>query len=86
MTCLLVDQATIHCCALKMLPVLAAAQRFFERAIDRHDVPGSITIDEHGADAASVSGLVADSGAAIELRQSKYLNNVVEQDRLALKR
>ena len=31
-------------------------------------------------------GLVADSGAAIELRQSKYLNNLVEQDHRAIKR
>jgi transposase-like protein len=29
---------------------------------------------------------VTDSGATIELRQSKYLNNVVEQDHRAVKR
>ena len=28
----------------------------------------------------------ADSGLAIELRQSKYLNNIVEQDHRAIKR
>jgi hypothetical protein len=32
------------------------------------------------------SRLLADSGATIELRQSKYLNNVVEQDHRAVKR
>jgi putative transposase len=31
-------------------------------------------------------GLVTGSGAAIELRQSKYLNNVVEQDHRAIKK
>ncbi len=30
--------------------------------------------------------MVADSGAPIELRQSKYLNNIVEQDHRAIKR
>jgi transposase-like protein len=61
-------------------------RRFFECAIDLHDVPASITIDKSGANTAAVRGLIADSGAAIELRQSKYLNNVVEQDRRTIKR
>ena len=65
---------------------LAAARRFFERAIDLHDVPEKITIDKSGANTAAVRGLVADSGLTIELRQSKYLNNVVEQDHRAIKR
>jgi transposase-like protein len=57
---------------------IAAARRFFERAIDQHDVPEKITIDKSGANAAAVHGLVADSGVATELRQSKYLNNLIE--------
>jgi len=65
---------------------VAAARRFFERAIDRHDVPEKITTDTSGANTAAVLGLVADSGAAIELRQSKYLNNLIEQDHRAIKR
>ena len=55
-------------------------------AIDLHDVPASITINKSGANTAAVRGLVAESGAAIELRQSKYLNNVGEQDHRAIKR
>ncbi len=65
---------------------VAAARRFFERAIDLHEVPASITIDKSGANTAAACGLIADSGAAIELRQSKYLNNIVEQDHRAIKR
>jgi putative transposase len=65
---------------------LAAARRFFERAIDRHGVPEKVTIDKSGANTAAVLGLVADSGLEIELRQSKYLNNLVEQDHRAIKR
>jgi putative transposase len=65
---------------------VAAARRFFERAIDLHDAPEKITIDKSGANTAAVHGLLADSGLPIELRQSKYLNNVVEQDHRAIKR
>jgi transposase-like protein len=35
---------------------------------------------------AAVRGLIARSGVAVELRQSKYLNNLVEQDHRAIKR
>ena len=41
---------------------------------------------QSGANTAAVRGIIADSGAPIELRQSKYLNNLVEQDHRAVKR
>jgi len=65
---------------------LAAARRFFEGAIDLHGVPHKITIDKSGANTAAIAGLCADSGADIEVRRSKYLNNIVEQDHWAIKR
>lgn len=65
---------------------LAAARRFFERAIDGNDVPEKVTIDKSGANTAAVHGLINDSGLDIELRQAKYLNNIVEQDHRAIKR
>jgi putative transposase len=64
----------------------AAARAFFERAIDQHGVPEKITIDKSGANTAAVEGMRADSGIEIELRHSKYLNNIVEQDHRATKR
>jgi putative transposase len=64
----------------------AAARRFFERAIELHDVPEKITIDKSGANTAAVERMRADSGADIELRQSKYLNNIVERGHRAIKR
>ena len=64
----------------------AAARRFFERAMDLHGVPDKITIDKSGANTAAIVGMMADSGADIEMRQSKYLNNIVEQDHRAIKR
>ena len=64
----------------------AAARSFFERAIDAHRVPETITIDKSGTNTAAIEGMCADSGADIELRQSKYLNNMVEQDHRAIRR
>lgn len=64
---------------------VAAARRFFERAISQHDLPEKITIDKSGANTAAVRGLLEDSALPIELRQSKYLNNIVEQDQRAIK-
>ena len=65
---------------------LAAARRFFERAIERHGVPEKITIDKSGVNMAAIEGIRADSGADIQLRQSKYVNNIVERDYRAIKR
>ena len=49
-------------------------------------MPEKITIDKSGANMAAIDGMRVDSGADIELRQSKYLNNIVEQDHRAIKR
>ena len=49
-------------------------------------MPEKITIDESGANTAAIEGMVADAGTDIQLRQSKYLNNIVEQDHRAIKR
>ena len=65
---------------------LAAARRFFERGIDLHGVPEKITIDKSGANTAAIVDLCADSGMDIEMRQSKYLNNLIEQDHRGVKR
>ncbi len=65
---------------------LAAARRFFEQAIDQHDLPESITIDKSGANTAAIKTIVADTGMPIKIRQNKYLNNLIEQDHRAVKR
>lgn len=64
----------------------AAARRFLERAIGLHDVPEKITIDKSGANTAAIHDVNKDACLDIELRQSKYLNNMVEQDHRAIKR
>ena len=65
---------------------VVAARQFFEGAIDLHGVPEKITIDKSGSNTAAIQSIRVDSGVDIELRQSKYLNNIVEQDHRAIKR
>jgi transposase-like protein len=55
-----------------------AAKRFLTKAIRRHDVPEKITIDGSAANEAAIKSYNAEHGAAIEIRQLKYLNNMVE--------
>ena len=64
----------------------AAARAFFDRAMDLHGVPEKITIDKSAANTAAIVSIQADSGLPIEMRQWKYLNNIVEQDHRAVKR
>ena len=49
-------------------------------------MPDTITIDKSGANTAVIEGMRADSGEDIQLRQSKDLDNIVEQDHPAIKR
>jgi hypothetical protein len=63
-----------------------AAGRFLERATGQHGEPEKITIDKSGADTAAIDSYNAEHEADIEMRQCKYLNNIVEQDHRAIKR
>ena len=64
----------------------AAARRYLERAINLHGLPEKITIDKSGANTAAIHSVNVDACLDIELRQCKYLNNIVEQDHRAVKR
>ena len=64
----------------------AAAQHYLERAINLHGLPERITIDKSGANTAAIHSVNAGACLAIELHQSKYVNNIVEQDHRAVKR
>ena len=57
---LAVDHATVHRWAIKILPVLAAARRFLECAIDLHGMPEKITIDKSGANTAAIKSIETD--------------------------
>ena len=64
----------------------AAALRFLKKAIRRHGVPEKITIDGSAANEAAIKRYNMEHGTSIEIRQVKYLNNIVEQDHRAVKR
>ncbi len=65
---------------------LAATRRYLERAINLHGLPQKITINKSGSNTAVIKSVNADACLDIELRQSKYLNNIIEQDHRAVKR
>jgi transposase-like protein len=55
-----------------------AALRFRTKAISRHGLPETITIDGSEANAAAIRRYNADHRTAIVIRQVKYLNNIIE--------
>lgn len=66
----------------------AAALRFFRKAIRQHGEPEVVTIDKSGANTAALATLNTGKPdeETITVRQSKYLNNLVEQDHRNIKR
>ena len=63
-----------------------AAKRFLKKGVRQHELPDKITIDKGGANAAAIEALIEETGHEIEIRQNKYLNNLVEQDHRSIKR
>jgi putative transposase len=68
-----------------------AARRFFKRAVGTNGVPDRIAIDKSGANLAGLQSLnvilkFTGAGRIIGIIQSKYLNNIVEQDHRFIKR
>jgi len=63
-----------------------AAETFLHKAIRTQGLPEKITIDKSGANTAAITHYNKTHKTAIIIRQSKYLNNIVEQDHRAVKR
>ncbi|ECU5336724.1 IS6 family transposase, partial [Salmonella enterica] len=66
----------------------ASALRFFRKAIRYHCEPEVVTIDKSGANTADLATLNMGKPEAetMTIRQSKYLNNLIEQDHRNIKR
>jgi putative transposase len=64
----------------------AAARCFLEKSIARNGAPETVTIDKSSSNLAALHAANAEREAPIRIRQIRYLNNVVEQDRQAIKR
>ncbi len=66
---------------------IAAAKRFFIKAIQNNEAPAKITLDGYEASHTAVAELKADGvlPESVEVRTSRYLNNLVEQDHRRVK-
>ena len=66
----------------------AAAKAFFTKAINASGKPEKVTIDKSGANNAALKSLNKNlkEKDKIAIRQSKYLNNLVEQDHRFIKK
>jgi putative transposase len=65
---------------------MAAARRFFEKAIRENGAPEKVAMDKSGANRAAIDEINGGRALPITVRQVKYLNNIVEQDHRAIKR
>ncbi len=67
---------------------LPAAEAFFKKAIDSCGVPDKVNMDKSGANLAGLNAIndALPEEEKIEIRQVKYLNNLVEQDHRGVKR
>jgi transposase-like protein len=66
---------------------VAAAKRFFIKAVGNNGVPEKITLDGCAASHRAVCELKADGGLppALTVRTNRYLNNLIEQDHRRIK-
>jgi putative transposase len=55
-----------------------SAQSFLIKAIEGNGLPQIINIDKSGANISAIKTFNKRSFSSIEIRQSKYLNNIVE--------
>ena len=65
---------------------MAAAKRFFDKAMHASGVPGKVTMDKSGANKAAIDAINVGCEVPVLVRQVKYLNNIVEPDHRAIKR
>jgi transposase-like protein len=66
---------------------VAAAKRFFNKAMKKYGTPRVITLDAYAASHRAITELKSGGTIAhrVRIRSSKYLNNVVEQDHRRIK-
>ena len=65
---------------------MAAAKRFFDKAMGANGDPDKVAMDKSGANKAAIDAINAGRDVPIVVRQVKYLNNIVEQDHRVIKR
>ena len=65
---------------------MAAARRFFDKAMGANGEPDKVAMDKIGANKAAIDAVNCGRGELIVVRQVKYLKNIVEQNHRAIKR
>ncbi len=67
---------------------LVASKAFFRKALKNNDHPKKIMIDKSGSNIAALKDINKDlpKSQRIEIRQIKYLNNIIEQDHRFIKK
>ena len=67
---------------------LVAAKAFFRKALRNNGHPAKITIDKSGSNISALNKINEDlsKDQQIEIRQIKYLNNIIEQDHRFIKK
>ena len=65
-----------------------AAKAFFTKAFKQNGTPEKVTVDKSGSNKSALDSCNRDLGGGneIEIRQVKYLNNIVEQDHRFIKK
>ena len=63
-----------------------AALRFFNKAVGNNGQPRLVNIDKSGTNKAAINTYNEDNNTRVEIRQCKYLNNIVEQDHRFVKK
>ena len=64
----------------------AAARAFYDKAFGSSGQPDKVTLDKSGSNLAALQDINNEIEKTVEIRQIKYLNNVVEQDHRFIKR
>lgn len=66
----------------------AASKAFFRKAFKNHGILEKVTIDKSGSNisALAIANKDLPQGKQIEVRQIKYLNNIIEQDHRFIKK
>jgi transposase-like protein len=63
----------------------AAAQPYFEKAIDQNDMQETVMVDKSGSNLAALQAIKSERETPIKIRQCKYMSNIVEPDHRAIK-
>ena len=80
-----VDHSTLNRWVVKYVPLLAAKAQHHKRKVGISWRLDETYIRVRGSNTAAIEAYNAERGSRIEIRQCKYLNNIVEQDHRRVK-